>query len=82
MSAFLQHPVARFLVRPARVYLQGLVGFLVAGNAGMEGVAAADFIQILINASSLAVAPAVVSLIQNTIELLTKVDESKPEYRG
>ena len=79
------------LIRTVRTYLQALVGFLVAG-----GVGAADpidlaqavgvqmptnaFFGLLISAAGLAVAPAVVSFIQNMIELLTALD--KPQIRA
>lgn len=81
-TKFLQTPGGTIIVRTVRSYLQGLVGFLVAGVSGVAVIAAPDFFLTLQNAASLALAPAVVALLQNTIELLAKIDESKPALRG
>jgi hypothetical protein len=70
------------LVRVARTYLQGLLGFLVAGMSGATNVPAGDFGQLIINAAGLALAPAAVSLIQNAIEILSKLDVSAPTLRA
>lgn len=75
------------LVRTARVYLQTLVGVLIAGGTGLAGAVgvqmpAGDFSRMLISAASLAVAPAAVTFIQNVIELLAKLDTLKPTLRA
>jgi hypothetical protein len=41
-----------------------------------------DFGQLLLTCASLAVAPAAISLIQNLIELLAKLDATNPELRA
>ena len=73
-------------VRALRVYLQGLVGFLTANLTGattaVTGVAVGDFGHQLTIAASLAVAPAVLSLLTNGIELLAKLDQSHPTLRA
>jgi hypothetical protein len=76
------------LVRAVRTYLQALVGFLVVGfAAGLipfvdNPIAATDFVHKLGGAASLAVAPAVISILQNAIELLGKLDVHNPRLRG
>lgn len=75
------------LVRCCRVYLQSLVGFLLAGVSGLADAAgvtipAEDFAHKLVIAGSLAVAPAAISLIQNIIELLAKLDATNPTLRA
>lgn len=71
-------PMIIVLVRAARTFLQVLVGLLTAGATGMgSGVLpVGDFATLLKVSASLAVAPAVVSIIQNVIELLAKMDQS------
>lgn len=72
---------AQALIRFGRTYLQGLVGFLVAGGAASVAgvnIGVGDFW----NAAGLAFAPAVISLIHNAIELLTKLDVTNPELRA
>jgi len=66
-------------VRVLRTYLQSLLGFLLAmgsGAADAVGIKlpAADFGQLMIQSASLALAPAAISLIQNAVEILTKMD--------
>ena len=75
------------LVRGCRVYLQSLVGFLLATRSGLSAAAgltmpAQDFAQQLLMCASLAVAPATVSLIQNVLELLAKMDSTNPTWRA
>ncbi len=77
----------RVAVRTGRVYLQSLVGFLIAGGTGAAAAVGVnlpvgDFGKLMLASASLAVAPAVISLIQNTIELLGKLDTSNPQLRG
>jgi hypothetical protein len=82
-------PIAQVLVRALRTFLQSLVGFLIVVMAGRTiidnigvMIPATDFLDALKIAASLAVAPTVVSFIQNLIELLARVDESFPKARA
>lgn len=80
-------PLRIVLTRAARVYIQSLVGFLTAvltGAAGSVGVniTAGNFGHQLLVCASLAVAPAVMSLLMNIAELLGKLDETRPELRA
>ena len=75
------------LIRGSRVYLQSLVGFLLAAGTGAAAAVGGnlpvgDFGKLLLSAGSMAVAPAVISLIQNSIEMLTKLDSSSPQLRA
>lgn len=73
-------------VRALRVYLQGLVGFLTANTTGateaVTGIPVGDFGNQIIIAASLAVAPAVLSLLMNITELLARLDQTAPKLRG
>jgi hypothetical protein len=77
-------PFKLVLVRVVRTYLQTLLGLLTAGMAGgATGLLPfVDFQDLLVKSASLAIAPAVVSAIQNVLEVMAKWDESKPELRG
>ena len=70
------------LVRAARVYIMTLLGLLGASATGIAPVAFSDFSVALLSALQTAVAPAIVSLLWNTGELLSKLDETRPELRG
>lgn len=75
------------LIRGSRVYLQSLLGFLLAAGTGAAAAVGVnlpvgDFGKLLLSAGSMAVAPAVISLIQNSIEMLTKLDSSNPQLRA
>jgi hypothetical protein len=72
-------------IRTVRTYLQGLVGFLVAGGTGVAGAVGInmpvhDFGALLWTSASLAVAPAVIALLQNAVEILSKLDS--PQTRA
>lgn len=74
-------------VRALRVYLQSLLGFLTAATTGLAqqfGVQTpvGDFGHLFLSCAGLALAPAAFSLLQNSIELLTKLDTSKPQLRA
>jgi hypothetical protein len=80
-------------IRTLRTYLQSLVGFLVAGGTGAIGaitdavgvelnIPARDFVDLLVIAASLSVAPAAIALLQNTVELLADLEHAKPEWRA
>lgn len=75
------------LVRTVRVYLQTLVGILLAGGTGVAGAVgvnlpAHDFVSLFWSAAGLSLAPAAITLIQNAIELLAKLDVTAPTLRG
>ena len=75
------------LIRCARVYLQALVGFMIASGTGAAAaigvtMPVGSFVQLLVVSASMAVAPAAISLIQNVIELLAKIDETVPTIRA
>jgi hypothetical protein len=83
----LMTPVMIVLVRALRVYVQtltGLLGVLGSGVAATVGVSmtAGGFFHILLASASIAVAPAVMSILLNTGELLTKWDASHPMLRA
>jgi hypothetical protein len=74
-------------VRTLRVYLQSFLGFLTAGATGYAaaiGVSmpVGDFSNLIVTSASLAVAPATFTLLQNIIELLTKLDATNPTLRA
>jgi len=76
-------------IRTSRAYLQNLLGFILAvgtGAAAASGVGltmpAADFVHLFGAAAGLAVGPAVICMIQNTLEILTKLDVTNPELRA
>lgn len=74
-------PLAAILVRSFRVFLQTMLGGLgVAGIAGATGVPLQDFARSFRLSAELAVAAAVVCAIQNTIELLNKIDQKFPSW--
>lgn len=86
------------LVRVLRVYLQSAVGFLgvlmsgalPAATSVVTGGSSADvaavlpqqFTGMLFLALQMALAPSVMTLSQNALELLTRLDESRPQWRG
>lgn len=83
----------QILIRTLRTYLQSLVGFLVAGGTGAIGavtdavgvelnIPARDFVDLVVIAASLSVAPAAIALLQNAVELLTDLEQAKPEWRA
>ncbi len=74
-------------VRVLRTYLQSLLGFVLAVGSGAAGgvgihIPVGDFTDLLVKAAGLAVAPAAVSMIQNAIEILTKLDMTNPQARA
>ncbi len=74
-------------VRVLRTYLQSLLGFVVAVSTGAAAgvgihIAVGDFGDLLLKSAGLAVAPAAVSMIQNAIEILTKLDMTNPQARA
>lgn len=77
---------ARVVVtRGLRTYLQALLGFLGATAIGViptDPVAPPEAWQRLVFAAGLALWPAVISVLQNVLELLGRVDVTRPELRG
>ncbi|MGH6689531.1 MAG: hypothetical protein ACREF4_02475 [Gammaproteobacteria bacterium] len=66
-------------IRTVRTYLQALVGFLVAGGTGAaEAVGvplpAGDFLSLLLASAGLSLAPAVIALLQNSVEILARLE--------
>ena len=71
------------LIRTARVYLQGLMGFLTVGATGLDaGIMPNDFLGMMLTAAKFAIAPAAFTLLQNAMELLMKLDVSRPTLRA
>jgi len=74
-------------VRVLRTYLQSLVGFVLAVSTGAAAgvginLAVGDFGDLMLKSAGLAVAPAMMSLLQNAIEILTSLDQSHPQARA
>jgi hypothetical protein len=85
MRVVVQRWWMQVIVRVARTYLQNLLGTYLTLASGLPeklGLKLDEFGSIFVMAASFAVAPAVVSLIQNTIELLSSWDLSNPKMRG
>lgn len=87
VAVVLMLPIRIVLVRAARVYLQTLIGLLGAFGLGVAtdvGVTmtAGTFGHTLMACGSLALAPAVMSVLQNTVELLAQVDAKSPQWRA
>lgn len=80
---------AMILIRPARVYLQALIGFLGFGAltnvdaiAEPGGMMPDQFLPLLFRSAQMAIIPAVASLLWNAYEILTKLDIKRPELRA
>ena len=75
------------MVRTVRVYLMTLVGLLtvtgtpIGSSVGLTLTATA-FWPWLVTCASVSVAPAVIALLQNAIELLAKLDATNPTLRA
>jgi hypothetical protein len=87
VAVVLMAPVKIVFVRALRVYLQTLIGLLGAfglGAASEVGVTmtAGTFAHTLLACASLALAPAIMSVLQNTVELLAQVDARLPKVRA
>lgn len=82
-------PVAQVGVRVVRTWLQSFVGFLllsfasapIAGSLGVQ-IAPGDLWDKVVLAAGLALAPTLISLAQNTLELFARVDELFPKARA
>jgi hypothetical protein len=80
-------PLKIVLIRATRCYLQTFIGLLVASSSGVASalgvtLSAGDFIHHVLICASIAVAPAFISLCQNALELLTKLDATNPALRA
>ncbi len=76
-------------IRSLRAYVQNLLGFILAvgtGAAAASGVGlnmpAANFGNLLLASAGLALGPTVICMLQNTLEILTKLDVTNPEIRA
>ena len=77
------HPLLIVLVRVVRVYLQSFLGFLLAGQVGLlPAVPAQALLGAVASSAAFALAPALICLVQNSLELLTSIDTSLPQVRG
>lgn len=77
------HPVALVAVRCTRVYVQTLLGLLSAGGLGMvPGWTPGELAVNVTQAATLSLAPVVFTFLQNTLELLTRLDERAPRWRA
>ena len=78
---------AQIGVRCLRTFVQSLLGFIVAVGSGAAGgvginIPAQDFITLIISSASLSVAPAVICLLQNAVEMLSRLDVTNPAIRA
>jgi len=71
-------PLTIIVVRALRVFLQTLLGLTTAGLVTPKALPAQDFVHLLVLCASLSLAPAVICIIQNMIELLARFDQSNP----
>jgi hypothetical protein len=80
-------PVKIVVVRALRVYVQTLAGLLTAATTGVTAAVgvtmpAGDFFKLFVACASIALAPAVMSILLNTGELLAKWDATHPMLRA
>ena len=75
-------PIKIILVRAVRVFLQTLLGLVTAGLTKPSMLGAKDFFHLLIMCARLSLAPAVVCIIQNIIELMAEFDQTHPTLAG
>jgi len=72
-------------VRTLRTYLQSFLGFLgatVIGAIPTDPLDPQTALQRIVLAAGLALFPAFVSLVQNLLEILARLDVTQPELRG
>lgn len=77
--------ILQVLVRGLRTYLQSFLGFLGATAIGAVPTDPVDppaLWQKIVLAAGLALAPTLVSVVQNLIELTARLDAQHPELRG
>jgi hypothetical protein len=81
-------PLAAVLIRVARTYVQGLVGFLLALGVAPDlvpldqAIGLMPFLGKLELAAQLAVAPTAIALLMNALEILTALDVRSPRWRA
>lgn len=82
-------PVKIVLVRVLRTFIQSMLGFLGFLTLGAPAGATVGIMlppmgawDIIVAAAGLSLFPTVVSLLQNVLELLAKVDVNNPELRA
>jgi hypothetical protein len=83
----LMTPLRIIATRALRVYLQTLIGLLSAFGLGVAAdvgvtMAPGTFWTTLVACMGLSIAPAVMSILQNTLELLAKADATMPQLRA
>ena len=76
------NPISLLAVRVLRTYVQTLLGILTIAALPQTLIQFKDFTDLLIQASVVSLAPALISLLQNVLEVLAKLDQTKPELRG
>lgn len=84
-TTVIQMPIWQMVaVRVVRNYLQVVLGLLAADGVGAVELAHAgnDFWIHLLAAAKIALAPAVIALLHNSVEFLTKLDVNNPEWRA
>ena len=70
-------------VRVGRLYVQTLLGILTADGFGVIQLAGpGDLMGHLQKAAFVALAPAILALLQETVEFLAKFDMTHPQFRG
>jgi hypothetical protein len=76
-------PFKIVLIRAARTYLNVVIGLLTAAGVGADGgMMPNDFGPLMLSVLQLGLAPAVMSIIMNSSELLTKIDVNFPQLRA
>jgi hypothetical protein len=83
----LMSPIKIVVVRAFRVYVQTLAGLLTAAGTGATAAVgitmpAGDFYRLFVACASIALAPAIMSVLLNTSELLAKWDATHPMLRA
>lgn len=81
------HPLLVIAVRGARVYMQTFLGIATALQTGFAHKVGIDFGvsdlgSIIAKSAALALAPVFFTVLQNALEVLTKLDETMPQLRG
>lgn len=76
-------PLRVIATRVARVYLQSVTGIVSAGMSGADGgMLPDDFAGLVITAARMSVAIAGITALQNTAEILARLDQKAPEWRA
>lgn len=75
-------PLKNVVIRALRTFIQTVLGILSASMVAPKLLPAGDFLHLLGVAASLSVAATVISVLQNALELLAKMDQTNPVLRG